>query len=69
MKSSSAAKSQKKATSAKGTSETPKGDADLEVNEEDVSEQDLQAAMDAAIQEKKKQKFDKMIERGSKIAA
>lgn len=49
--------------------ESPHSDADVEVNEEDVSEQDIQAAMAAAIQEKKKQKFDKMIERGSKIAA
>jgi hypothetical protein len=52
-----------------GLAGAPKTDSDLEVNVEDVSEQDIQAAMDLAIQEKKQAKFNKMIERGSKLAA
>lgn len=52
-----------------GGGDGPVNDQDLDVGDENILESDLQAAMQAAIQEKKKQKFDKMIEKGSKIAA
>ena len=49
--------------------ETAKTKSAAQVDEDGVSEEDIQAAMSAAIEEKKKEKFNKMIERGSKIAA
>lgn len=49
--------------------ETAKTKSAAQVDEDGVSEEDVQAAMSAAIEEKKKEKFNKMIERGSKIAA
>ena len=49
--------------------ETAKTKSAAQVDEDGVSEEDIQAAMSAAIEEKKKEKFNKMIERGSKITA
>ena len=41
----------------------------VETSDQTVSDQDISQLMSQAIEEKKKTKFDKMIERGSKIAA
>lgn len=49
--------------------ESTPNDQDVDLTGGMMSEADMAQAMQTAIEEKKKEKFNKMIEKGSKIAA